>query len=80
MTCCSPRNVIAAHMERVPFAAHCERMPIGRDYRFVDPPQLVFGRVFTCLYREGRRRIVREPEGIETPPPGGSSERTWSKG
>ena len=39
----------------------------------------LFERVFPCLYREGRRGIVREPEGIETPPPGESSERPWSK-
>ena len=38
-----------------------------------------FERVFTCLYRAGSRGIVREPEGIETPLPGISSERAWSK-
>jgi len=36
-------------------------------------------RVFTCLYREGRRGIVREPEGIATPLTGRCSESTWSK-
>ena len=48
-------------------------------YRSVDTPRALSGRVFTCLYREGRRGIVREPEGIETPLPGRSSERAWSK-
>jgi hypothetical protein len=43
MSCCSPRNVIVAQVERVPFAAHCERLPIGTEYRFVDTPQLCSG-------------------------------------
>ena len=79
MSCRSPRNVIVVHRERAPFAAHCERLrsDVGTDPW---PPPTPFGRVFTCLYREGRRGIVREPEGIATPPPGKSSERTWSKG
>ena len=65
--------------ERAPFAAYpegpAERMcvPVRRQ------PPTPFRRVFTCLYREGRRGIVREPEGIETSPPGISSESTWSK-
>ena len=41
MSCCSPRNVIVAKVERVPFAAHCESLPIGREYRFVDRPNSV---------------------------------------
>jgi len=79
MSCCSPRNVIVAQVERVPFAAHCERRPIGREYQSVVTPPTPFERVFTCLYRAGSRGIVREPEGVETPQPGRSSENTWSK-
>ena len=55
----------------------CENLPIGDGHRSVTS-SADFGRVFTCLYREGRGGIVREPEGIETPLPGKSSERTWS--
>ena len=43
MSCCSPRNVIVAQVERVPFAAHCERLPIGREYRLVATHQLRSG-------------------------------------
>jgi hypothetical protein len=43
MSCCSPRTVIVAEMEEVPFVAHCERLPIGPGCRFVDIPQLCFG-------------------------------------
>jgi len=50
-------------------------VPIPEDARH-EPVR----RVFTCLYRAGRRGIVREPEGIETLLPGKSSERAWSKG
>ena len=56
MSCGSPRNVIVAIRGRVPFAAHCERLPIGLAYRPVATPQLRSGvslRVF----------IVREGEG-----------------
>ena len=57
------------------------RGPVDRTWAPVrDHPPTPFGRVFTCLYREGRRGIVREPEGIETPPPAIFSEMTWSKG
>ena len=35
MSSCSPRNVIVAQVERVPFAAYCEQLPIGREYRFM---------------------------------------------
>ena len=50
---------------------HPESLPNGVGTS-PSPPSTQFGRVFTCLYREGRRGIVREPEGIETPPPGKS--------
>jgi hypothetical protein len=43
MSGCSPRNVIVAQVERVPFAAHCERLSIGREYRFVYTPKLCSG-------------------------------------
>jgi hypothetical protein len=43
MSGCSPRNVIVAQVERVPFAAHCERLPIRREYRFVDAPKIRSG-------------------------------------
>jgi hypothetical protein len=39
----SPRNVIVAPVERVPFAAHYEPLPIGREYRFLDAVQLCSG-------------------------------------
>lgn len=39
----SPRSVIVAQLERVPFAAHYERLPIGREYRFGDTSQLCSG-------------------------------------
>ncbi len=39
----SPRNVMVAKGERAPFDAHCGSLPIGREYRFVDTPQLGFG-------------------------------------
>jgi hypothetical protein len=52
--------------ERAPFAAQCESLPIEREYRSVAKPhERLSERVFTCLYREGRRGVVREPEGIE---------------
>jgi hypothetical protein len=57
MSGCSPRNVIVARVERAHFAAHCERLPIGRGYRCVVTLELLSGvslRVFT----------VREPEGF----------------
>jgi hypothetical protein len=57
MSCCSPRNVIVAKGERAPFAAHCESLPIGREYRFVDTPyglcRSVSLRVFTVREGEG---------------------------
>jgi hypothetical protein len=56
MACRSPRNVIVAHVEGVPFAAHCERLPIGREYRFVDTLRLRSGvslRVFIERKGEG---------------------------
>ena len=63
----SPSNVIVVNTEREPFAAY-ESHPIGPGYRSLDGPyEWLSERVFTCLYREGRRGIVREPEGIETP-------------
>ena len=56
MSCCSPRNVIVAQMERVPFAAHCERLPFGREYGSV--PSLRLGSGMTL-----RDLIEREGEG-----------------
>jgi len=74
-----PRNVIIANRDAA-LASRCENLPIGDEYRFANgPAKSLPGRVFTCLYREGRGSIVREPEGIETPLPGKSSERPWSK-
>jgi hypothetical protein len=46
------------------------RVPIGGQV-----PPAASERVLTCLYREGTGWSVREPEGIETPPPGKSSEK-----
>ncbi len=75
-----PRNVIIANRHAAPLAPRCENLPIGDEYRFVNgPAKSLPGRVFTCLYREGRGGIMRESEGIETPQPGMSSESTWSK-
>jgi len=34
------RNVIVTQIGRPPFATHCERLPIRREYRFVDTPTL----------------------------------------
>jgi hypothetical protein len=75
MTFHSPRNVIIVRREPAPFAAHYERPPIGPGYRSVATPDSVRA----CLYVSLPRGIVREPEGIETPPPGTSSERPRSK-
>ena len=79
MSCRSPRNVIVAKRDRrrsLRIARAC-RSDVATD-PWSRPTRSE--RVFTCLYREGRRGIVREPEGIETPLPGRSSERAWSKG
>ena len=56
MTCCSPTNVIVAKGERAPFAAHCESLPIGREYRSVVRSQLRSGVTLRDL-------IEREGEG-----------------
>jgi hypothetical protein len=40
----------------VPFAAYCEHLPIGREYRFMDMPQLCFSVTLRDL-------IEREGEG-----------------
>jgi hypothetical protein len=57
MPSCSPSNVIVAKGERAPFAAHCESLPIGREYRSVDRPHelcpSVSLRVFTVWEGEG---------------------------
>jgi hypothetical protein len=57
MSCRSPRNVIVTKRERAPFAAHCESLPIGLEYRFVDTPHglcpSVSLRVFTVREGEG---------------------------
>ena len=79
MSAGSPRNVILAKRTRAPSAAHGESQPIGRGPVRRRASTGLPERVFTCLYREGRRGIVREPEGVETPPPGKSSERPRSK-
>ena len=76
----SPRNVVVVIKPPGRFALPCQSLPIGREYRSIDRPhERLSERVFTCLYRAGRRGIVREPEGIETPLPGISPERAWSK-
>jgi hypothetical protein len=53
----SPRYVIVAQVERVPFAAHCEALPIGREHRSMDRPDelcpSVSLRVFTVREGEG---------------------------
>ena len=79
MSCRSPRNVIVAkgnerHSLRI--ARACRSDVSTNPWPRLRAP---FERVFTCLYREGRGGIVREPEGIETPLPAISSERAWSK-
>ena len=56
MSCCSPRNVIVANVERAPFAAHYERLPIGPEYRSVATPRL-------CSSVSLRVFIEREGEG-----------------
>ena len=56
MSCCSSRNVIVAKGERGSFAANYESLPIGRQYRFVDTPQL-------CSSVTLRDLIEREGEG-----------------
>jgi hypothetical protein len=56
MSCCSPKNVIVAKGDRAPFGAHCESVPMGREYRFVDTPQLRSGVTLRDL-------IERELEG-----------------
>jgi hypothetical protein len=43
MSCRSPRNVIVAQVEQVPFAAHHESMPIGSGYRPVATLRLCSG-------------------------------------
>ena len=57
MSCRSPRNVIVVNREQAPFAAHCERLPIGSEYRSVDAPQLHFGVTLGDL-------IERKGEGL----------------
>ena len=57
MICRSPRNVIVVKGEQAPFAAHCESLPIGREYRFVDTPRLRSGVTL-------RDPIEREGEGL----------------
>ena len=80
MSCARRGNVIVANRERALSAPPCESLPIGCEYRSVDRPhERPTERVFTCLYRAGRRGMVREPEGIATPLPAISSERAWSK-
>jgi hypothetical protein len=56
MFLCSPRNVIVAQLNRVPFAAHCEHLPIGRGYRSVATRRLRSGVSLRVL-------IEREGEG-----------------
>jgi hypothetical protein len=56
MSRCSPRNVIVAQVEPVPFAVHCERTSIGPGYRSVTTLRLrssVSLRVFTVRGVEG---------------------------
>jgi hypothetical protein len=57
MSCCSPRNAIVAQVERTPIAAHCERLPIGREYRSVVTHQLHSGVTLRDL-------IERKGEGL----------------
>jgi hypothetical protein len=49
--------------ERAPFAAHCESLPIGREYRSVDRPHelcpSVSLRVFTVREGEGSSGNLR---------------------
>ena len=77
-----PRNVVVAKRDAVPWASGCENLPIGNGHLFVNgAAKSLSERVFTQLYafyEPGRGGIVREPEGIETPLPGKSSERAWS--
>jgi hypothetical protein len=63
---CLARERDPRHKGTDAFAARYENLPIGAEYRSVDGPHEGLSvRVFTCLYREGGRGIVREPEGIE---------------
>ena len=80
MSCRWPKNVIVVNPKPAPPAPPFEILPIRRPVPTDGPHERLSDRVFTCLYRAGRGGIVREPEGIETPLPGKSSERTWSKG
>ena len=60
---CSPRNVIVAQVERLSFAAYCERLPIGPGYRSVDGPS-AFRSVRACLYVggfKGSAQLLGEP-------------------
>ena len=70
----SPRNVVVVKHETGAVRWHRESLPIGREYRPVARRQGLSERVLTR-----RRGIVREPEKNETPLPGKSSERPWSK-
>jgi hypothetical protein len=56
MFCRSPTNVIVFNRERVPLAAHCERLPIGLEWRSVATLRL---RLAVTL----RDLIEREREG-----------------
>jgi len=56
MSRCSSRAVIISQVERAPFAAHCERLPIEPGYRSVVTLELCSGVTLRDL-------IDREEEG-----------------
>ena len=56
MSCRSPRNVIANNRVQAPFAARCESLPIGPEYRTVVMPPVPSGVTLRDL-------IEREEEG-----------------
>jgi hypothetical protein len=63
----SPRNVIVAQVERVPFAAHYEPLPIGREYRFLDAVQLCSGVTLRDLIeRKEEGSLMKASDGNST--------------
>ena len=79
MSACSPRYVIVAKRERAPSNARCESLPLGRVWWYVTTLRPRSAMTLRDLIEREGGGIVREPQGIETPPPGKSSERPRSK-
>jgi hypothetical protein len=70
---------MVVNREQAPFAGYGESPLIGRENRFVGTPQLCSGVTLRDLIEREGGGIVKEPEGITTPPPATSSERACSK-